>query len=198
MMNGAGPEQGVCSVPPGACPSLPGAVALPAVLAAVADPWHWSMWIFGTGSGLAPADTLPLPPQATGPFLHIGILGGMTLLAWPLASFIYRTHNTGNTPPRSPPPSLAGTLLSTTQLSSTGGRVVYREHWCSRNRSPVLNVVVKPALGCCFSCPALGAASAFTALLLKDGYGWQTESCRSAGLGCKDMWWAKNKFAVCS
>uniref|UniRef100_A0A663F0I9 Glycerophosphodiester phosphodiesterase domain containing 2 n=1 Tax=Aquila chrysaetos chrysaetos TaxID=223781 RepID=A0A663F0I9_AQUCH len=33
--------------------------------------------------------------QATGPFLHIGIVGGMTLLAWPLASFIYRTHNTG-------------------------------------------------------------------------------------------------------
>uniref|UniRef100_A0A8C2TW10 Glycerophosphodiester phosphodiesterase domain containing 2 n=1 Tax=Coturnix japonica TaxID=93934 RepID=A0A8C2TW10_COTJA len=33
--------------------------------------------------------------QATGPFLHIGIVGGMTLLAWPLASVIYRTHNTG-------------------------------------------------------------------------------------------------------
>uniref|UniRef100_A0A8C8AJV1 Glycerophosphodiester phosphodiesterase domain containing 2 n=1 Tax=Otus sunia TaxID=257818 RepID=A0A8C8AJV1_9STRI len=33
--------------------------------------------------------------QATGPFLHIGIVGGMTLLAWPLASFIYRTRNTG-------------------------------------------------------------------------------------------------------
>ncbi|NXN22412.1 GDPD2 inositolphosphodiesterase, partial [Nycticryphes semicollaris] len=33
--------------------------------------------------------------QATGPFLHIGFVGGMTLLAWPLASFIYRTHNTG-------------------------------------------------------------------------------------------------------
>ncbi|KAM9274181.1 glycerophosphoinositol inositolphosphodiesterase GDPD2 [Morus bassanus] len=33
--------------------------------------------------------------QATGPFLHIGIVGGMTLLAWPLASFIYRTCNTG-------------------------------------------------------------------------------------------------------
>uniref|UniRef100_A0A8B9J297 Glycerophosphodiester phosphodiesterase domain containing 2 n=1 Tax=Amazona collaria TaxID=241587 RepID=A0A8B9J297_9PSIT len=30
--------------------------------------------------------------QATGPFLHIGIVGGMTLLAWPLASFIYRTR----------------------------------------------------------------------------------------------------------
>ncbi|NXN41594.1 GDPD2 inositolphosphodiesterase, partial [Rhinoptilus africanus] len=33
--------------------------------------------------------------QATGPFLHIGIVGGMTLLAWPLASFIYRTRNKG-------------------------------------------------------------------------------------------------------
>ncbi|NXK85895.1 GDPD2 inositolphosphodiesterase, partial [Formicarius rufipectus] len=33
--------------------------------------------------------------QATGPFLHIGVVGGMTLLAWPLASFIYRTCNTG-------------------------------------------------------------------------------------------------------
>ncbi|NXP40502.1 GDPD2 inositolphosphodiesterase, partial [Leiothrix lutea] len=33
--------------------------------------------------------------QATGPFLHIGAVGGMTLLAWPLASFIYRTHSTG-------------------------------------------------------------------------------------------------------
>ncbi|KAM9538413.1 glycerophosphoinositol inositolphosphodiesterase GDPD2 [Guaruba guarouba] len=33
--------------------------------------------------------------QATGPFLHIGIVGGMTLLAWPLASFIYRTRKTG-------------------------------------------------------------------------------------------------------
>ncbi|GAB0194939.1 glycerophosphoinositol inositolphosphodiesterase GDPD2 [Grus japonensis] len=33
--------------------------------------------------------------QATGPFLHIGIVGGMTLLAWPLASFIYHTRNTG-------------------------------------------------------------------------------------------------------
>ncbi|NXG12937.1 GDPD2 inositolphosphodiesterase, partial [Grallaria varia] len=33
--------------------------------------------------------------QATGPFLHIGVVGGMTLLAWPLASFIYRTRNTG-------------------------------------------------------------------------------------------------------
>uniref|UniRef100_A0A8C5UGI4 Glycerophosphodiester phosphodiesterase domain containing 2 n=1 Tax=Malurus cyaneus samueli TaxID=2593467 RepID=A0A8C5UGI4_9PASS len=31
--------------------------------------------------------------QATGPFLHIGIVGGMTLLAWPLASFIYRTRS---------------------------------------------------------------------------------------------------------
>ncbi|NXL93711.1 GDPD2 inositolphosphodiesterase, partial [Alectura lathami] len=33
--------------------------------------------------------------QATGPFLHIGIVGGMTLLAWPLASVVYRTRNTG-------------------------------------------------------------------------------------------------------
>ncbi|XP_072785407.1 glycerophosphoinositol inositolphosphodiesterase GDPD2 isoform X4 [Taeniopygia guttata] len=33
--------------------------------------------------------------QATGPFLHIGAVGGMTLLAWPLASFIYHTRNTG-------------------------------------------------------------------------------------------------------
>ncbi|KAM9179799.1 glycerophosphoinositol inositolphosphodiesterase GDPD2 [Mergus octosetaceus] len=33
--------------------------------------------------------------QETGPFLHIGIVGGMTLLAWPLASVIYRTRNTG-------------------------------------------------------------------------------------------------------
>ncbi|XP_013812807.1 glycerophosphoinositol inositolphosphodiesterase GDPD2 [Apteryx mantelli] len=33
--------------------------------------------------------------QATGPFLHIGIVGGMTFLAWPLASFIYRSRNTG-------------------------------------------------------------------------------------------------------
>uniref|UniRef100_A0A8C3CYG1 Glycerophosphodiester phosphodiesterase domain containing 2 n=1 Tax=Cairina moschata TaxID=8855 RepID=A0A8C3CYG1_CAIMO len=30
--------------------------------------------------------------QETGPFLHIGIVGGMTLLAWPLASVIYRTR----------------------------------------------------------------------------------------------------------
>uniref|UniRef100_A0A8C6JN94 Uncharacterized protein n=1 Tax=Melopsittacus undulatus TaxID=13146 RepID=A0A8C6JN94_MELUD len=33
--------------------------------------------------------------QATGPFLHIGIVVGMTILAWPLASFIYRTRKTG-------------------------------------------------------------------------------------------------------
>ncbi|NXQ86763.1 GDPD2 inositolphosphodiesterase, partial [Nyctibius grandis] len=33
--------------------------------------------------------------QATGPFLHIGIVWGMTLLALPLASFIYHTRNTG-------------------------------------------------------------------------------------------------------
>ncbi|KAF4794402.1 Glycerophosphoinositol inositolphosphodiesterase GDPD2 [Turdus rufiventris] len=33
--------------------------------------------------------------QATGPFLHIGAVGGMTLLAWPLASFIYHTRSTG-------------------------------------------------------------------------------------------------------
>uniref|UniRef100_A0A8B9QEF3 Glycerophosphodiester phosphodiesterase domain containing 2 n=1 Tax=Apteryx owenii TaxID=8824 RepID=A0A8B9QEF3_APTOW len=33
--------------------------------------------------------------QATGPFLHIGLVGGMTFLAWPLASFIYRSRNTG-------------------------------------------------------------------------------------------------------
>ncbi|XP_053846515.1 glycerophosphoinositol inositolphosphodiesterase GDPD2 isoform X2 [Vidua macroura] len=33
--------------------------------------------------------------QATGPFLHLGAVGGMTLLAWPLASFIYRTRSTG-------------------------------------------------------------------------------------------------------
>ncbi|XP_064374444.1 glycerophosphoinositol inositolphosphodiesterase GDPD2 [Dromaius novaehollandiae] len=33
--------------------------------------------------------------QATGPFLHLGIMGGMTLLAWPLASFFYRSRNTG-------------------------------------------------------------------------------------------------------
>lgn len=96
----AGLERGVCSVPSGACPSLPGTVALPAVLAAVADPWHWSMWILGTGAGLVPADTMLLPPQATGPFLHIGIVGGMTLLAWPLATFIYRTRSTGNPPSR--------------------------------------------------------------------------------------------------
>uniref|UniRef100_A0A8C6YM78 Glycerophosphodiester phosphodiesterase domain containing 2 n=1 Tax=Nothoprocta perdicaria TaxID=30464 RepID=A0A8C6YM78_NOTPE len=36
--------------------------------------------------------TLPLPPQATGPFLHLGVVGGMTLLAWPLASFIYHSR----------------------------------------------------------------------------------------------------------
>ncbi|NXU77367.1 GDPD2 inositolphosphodiesterase, partial [Oreotrochilus melanogaster] len=33
--------------------------------------------------------------QATGPFLHIAVVGGMTILAWPLASFIYCTYNTG-------------------------------------------------------------------------------------------------------
>ncbi|KGL77047.1 Glycerophosphoinositol inositolphosphodiesterase GDPD2 [Tinamus guttatus] len=38
--------------------------------------------------------------QATGPFLHIGIVGGMTLLAWPLASFTYRSRRAG------PPPAL--------------------------------------------------------------------------------------------
>lgn len=182
-----GPEQRVRSVPPGACHSLLGTVALTAVLAAVADPWHWSMWVLGTGAGLVPADTLPLPPQATGPFLHIGIVGGMTLLAWPLASFIYRTHNTGKPPPRSLPPSLAGALLPTTQLSSTGGRVVHREYQCSRNRSPGLSLIVTHALGRSFSWPALGAASALAALQLKEGYRWRSESCRSAMLGCKDM-----------
>uniref|UniRef100_A0A8C6YS19 Glycerophosphodiester phosphodiesterase domain containing 2 n=1 Tax=Nothoprocta perdicaria TaxID=30464 RepID=A0A8C6YS19_NOTPE len=30
--------------------------------------------------------------QATGPFLHLGVVGGMTLLAWPLASFIYHSR----------------------------------------------------------------------------------------------------------
>jgi len=176
----AGPERGVCSVPPGACPFLPGAVALPAVLAAVADPWHWSTWILGTGA----ADTLPLAPQATGPFLHIGIVGGMTLLAWPLASFIYRTRSAGNPPPRSPPRPSAVALLPTTQPSGT--RVVHREHWYSGNKSPGLSLVVTSALGCCFSCQALGASSALAALQLKEGYKWQTESCRSAGLVCED------------
>lgn len=130
----------------------------------MADPWHGTMWILGTGSGLVLADTLALPPQATGPFLHIGIVGGMTLLAWPLASFIYRTHNTGNPPLRSPSPHLAGALLPTTQLRVTGGKVVHREGQCSGNRSPGLSLVAMHALGCCFSCPALGAASALTAL----------------------------------
>lgn len=88
----------------------------------------------------------------------------MTLLAWPLASFIYRTRSTGNPPPRSPLVSLAGTLLPATQLSSTVGRVVLREQ--------VPSVVVMPALGC-FSQSALVTASALPALQLKEGYRWQ-------------------------
>uniref|UniRef100_A0A663MGP1 Glycerophosphodiester phosphodiesterase domain containing 2 n=1 Tax=Athene cunicularia TaxID=194338 RepID=A0A663MGP1_ATHCN len=56
---------------------------------------HWLHKVRHWGARLVLADPLPLPCQATGPFLHIGIVGGMTLLAWPLASFIYRTRNTG-------------------------------------------------------------------------------------------------------
>lgn len=65
------------------------------MLAVMVDPCYW---ISRTGAGLVMSDTLPLSFQATGPFLHIGIVGGMTLLAWPLASVIYRTHSTGNPP----------------------------------------------------------------------------------------------------
>ncbi|XP_067404085.1 glycerophosphoinositol inositolphosphodiesterase GDPD2 isoform X2 [Emydura macquarii macquarii] len=32
--------------------------------------------------------------QATGPFLHIGAVAGVTLLAWPVASYVYRSHRT--------------------------------------------------------------------------------------------------------
>lgn len=71
-------------------------MAVPVVLAVVIGPCYWVLW---TGAGIVMSDTLPLSSQATGPFLHIGIVGGMTLLAWPLASVIYRAHNTGN-PPR--------------------------------------------------------------------------------------------------
>lgn len=115
MMNGGWARVESLLSPPGVCPSLPGYVVLAALLAAVADHWHWSMWILGTEAGLMYADMLPLPPKATGPFLHIGIVWGMTLLAWPLASFIYRTRNRGNSPPRSPPLPLACALLSPTQ-----------------------------------------------------------------------------------
>lgn len=86
---------------------LEGHPALPS-LALCLFPWHWQIpaigprRFLGSGAGLVLADTLPLPPQETGPFLHIGIVGGMTLLAWPLASVIYRTRNTGNPPPRGP------------------------------------------------------------------------------------------------
>lgn len=74
------------------------------------------------------ADTLPLSPQETGPFLHIGIVGGMTLLAWPLASVIYRTRNTGNPPelPTSPcgwVPSLLHSTEQHRQQSSVQGAV---------------------------------------------------------------------------
>uniref|UniRef100_A0A8C8RW94 Glycerophosphodiester phosphodiesterase domain containing 2 n=1 Tax=Pelusios castaneus TaxID=367368 RepID=A0A8C8RW94_9SAUR len=31
--------------------------------------------------------------QATGPFLHIGAVAGVTLLAWPVASYVYRPHH---------------------------------------------------------------------------------------------------------
>lgn len=97
--------------------SPPGSLSFP--------PWHygsssgsgcsgrslaWEHVDFGDRAGLVLADILPLPLQATGPFLHIGIVGGMTLLAWPLASFIYRTRNKGNPPPRSPSPPSAGAL----------------------------------------------------------------------------------------
>ncbi|EOB03440.1 Glycerophosphodiester phosphodiesterase domain-containing protein 2, partial [Anas platyrhynchos] len=51
-----------------------------------------------TGLGIKWADewkSARISLQETGPFLHIGIVGGMTLLAWPLASVVYRTRNTG-------------------------------------------------------------------------------------------------------
>lgn len=71
------------------------------------------------------SDALPLSFQATGPFLHIGIVGGMTLLAWPLASVIYRTHSTGKPPPiGSPPLPTAGCSVSCTPLRGTGSRAV--------------------------------------------------------------------------
>lgn len=117
------------------------------------------------------ADMLPLPPKATGPFLHIGIVWGMTLLAWPLASFIYRTRNRGNSPPRSPPLPLACALLSPTQSRAQRASAQWEQ-------------------------VSFGATSALTALQLKEGYEWQTESCRSSRLGCKCMQWAKNKSAV--
>lgn len=94
-MNGGWTRAGSLFCPPRACPSLP---AL----------WIFQQyWLQGQipgigacvfwGQALVLADTCGfLPPQATGPFLHIGAVGGMTLLAWPLASFIYRTRNTGN------------------------------------------------------------------------------------------------------
>lgn len=96
------------------------------MLAVMVDPCYW---ISRTGAGLVMSDTLPLSFQATGPFLHIGIVGGMTLLAWPLASVIYRTHSTGN-PPRvstSPYSWLLCFLHSTErhwQQSSAQGAVV--------------------------------------------------------------------------
>lgn len=100
------------------------------MLAVMVDPCYW---ISRTGAGLVMSDTLPLSFQATGPFLHIGIVGGMTLLAWPLASVIYRTHSTGNPPPGSPPLPTAGCSVSCTPPRGTGSRVVHREQWCSRD-----------------------------------------------------------------
>lgn len=34
-------------------------------------------------------------PQATAPFLHIGAVAGITLLAWPVADTFYRIHQRG-------------------------------------------------------------------------------------------------------
>lgn len=51
LMNAGWTRAGSLFSPPGACPSLPGTVDLPAVLAAGADPWHWGICILGTGTG---------------------------------------------------------------------------------------------------------------------------------------------------
>lgn len=118
-----------------------------------------------------------LPPQATGPFLHIGAVGGMTLLAWPLASFIYRTHSTGNGPPKSPLVPLAGALPPATHLSSTVGRcsgsisAVGTGLQCGSNACSWLRLMTSPC--CSFSPPCLAAEGGIQV----------AECCRSAELG---------------
>lgn len=173
----AGPEQGVCSVPQEPVP--------PSLALWILQQYWLQGQIPGIGAcvfwrqGPVLADTLGffLPPQATGPFLHIGAVGGMTLLAWPLASFIYRTHSTGNGPPRSPLVPLAGALPPATHLSSTVGRcsgsisAVGTGLQCGSNACSWLRLMTSPC--CSFSPPCLAAEGGIQV----------AECCRSAELG---------------